>query len=87
MRPSDLSRRADGVEPDPAAPAHTVAEIKNNLDELASTLAAHSRELGEIQQEQQRQASRLAEVGDQITATQTAIQDALTAVLQRLDQR
>ncbi|WP_253831091.1 hypothetical protein [Prauserella aidingensis] len=76
MSQPDLSRRVDRTEDDLTAVADTVVEIKEAVD-------GHTRELGEIRQEQERQAGTLSEHGDQLTS----IQQTLATILQRLDQR
>lgn len=73
MSQPDLSRRVDRIEVDLAAVADTVVEIKE-------TVGGHTRELGEIRQEQERQARTLAEHGQQLTG----IQQTLATILQRL---
>lgn len=76
MNQPDLSRRVDRAENDLTAISDTVIEIKETVD-------VHTRELGEIRQEQERQARTQAGHGDQLTS----IQQTLATILQRLDQR
>ncbi|MQA08135.1 MAG: hypothetical protein GEU98_06195 [Pseudonocardiaceae bacterium] len=76
MSQPDLSRRVDRTESDLTAIADTVVDIKETADAHTTTLAEHGRELGEIRQEQERQAVTLAD-----------IQQTLTAIVNRLDQR
>lgn len=57
-----LNRRVTAQDESLRAIADTTVEIKDTLDDHTTTLAEHGRQLGEIRQEQERQATELSDI-------------------------
>jgi hypothetical protein len=75
-----LDRRVTAQDESLRAIADTTVEIKDAVDGHTTTLAEHSQQLGDIRQEQERQATKLAEIEQQVT-------EGFAAILRRLDAR
>ncbi|TWE11126.1 hypothetical protein [Prauserella muralis] len=66
--PEQLARRMDRAEEDLTALSDTLLDIRDTVHGHTTTLAEHGRALGEIQQEQDRQAAKLDEIATGLAA-------------------
>ncbi|MGH3624551.1 MAG: hypothetical protein ACRDQ5_22650 [Sciscionella sp.] len=78
--PEQLSRRVNRAEQNITAISDTLLDVQETVHAHTETLADHGRQLGEIRQEQERQATRLDEVEQRMT-------EGFAAIMHRLEQR